>query len=131
MKNYGKLTVLYDGKCPLCYKEIVHYKKIDRDDLLICIDITHKDFDHKKYNLDLDEINLKLHAIDESGRVFTGVDTFIEIWQRVPKFNLFIKVANNPVLRPIFDLFYIVFARYIRPNLPKRKCDSGSCELKI
>jgi predicted DCC family thiol-disulfide oxidoreductase YuxK len=126
-----KLTILYDGKCPLCYKEILHYKKKDVNDLLVCIDIVHPDFNHEDYGLDLQEINLKLHAINESGEVFTGIDTFIEIWSRLPNYNFFTKIANNKILRPSFDLFYIIFAKYIRPNLPKRSCGSGSCELKI
>lgn len=126
-----KLTVLYDGKCPLCYKEILHYKKKDSKDLLKCIDITHPDFNIDEYGLNMDAVNLKLHAVDESGNVFTGIDTFIEIWRRVPGFNIFTKIAQINFLRPIFDIFYIIFAKYIRPKLPKRDCDSGYCELKI
>jgi predicted DCC family thiol-disulfide oxidoreductase YuxK len=126
-----KLKVFYDGKCPLCYKEIVHYKKKDIHDRLICIDITHADFKHEDYNLNHDEINLRLHGINDSGEIFTGVDTFIEIWARIPNYSFFIKIANNKLLRPPFDLFYIIFAKYIRPTLPKRSCDSGYCELKI
>lgn len=126
-----KLTVLYDGNCPLCYKEIVHYKKKDLNDKLICIDIAHADFDINKYGLDLDEVNLKLHAITESGTVYTGIDTFIEIWNRIPGYDLFSRFVSIKALRPVFDLFYITFAKHIRPKLPKRGCDSGSCELKI
>jgi predicted DCC family thiol-disulfide oxidoreductase YuxK len=126
-----KLTVLYDGKCPLCYKEILHYKKKDSKDLLKCIDITHPDFKIDDYGLQIEAVNLKLHSIDESGTVFTGIDTFLEIWRRIPGFSLFTKVAQNKFMRPTFDVFYIIFAKYIRPKLPKRDCDSGYCELKI
>ncbi len=126
-----KLTVLYDGNCPVCYKEILHYKKKDASGLLMCIDIAHPDFKIEDYGLDIDEVNLKLHAIDESGNVYTGIDTFIEIWKRIPGFDFFTKITQNTFLRPIFDVFYISFAKYIRPNLPKRGCHSGHCELKI
>ena len=127
-----KITVLYDGKCPLCYKEIIHYKKKDVNNLLICIDIAHSDFNIKDYKgLNMEEVNLKLHAITESGEVYTGIDTFVEIWKRIPNFSFFISLVNNPILRPAFDVFYIIFARHIRPKLPKRGCDSGSCELKL
>jgi predicted DCC family thiol-disulfide oxidoreductase YuxK len=125
-----KLKILYDGKCHLCYREVIHYKKKDTKNLLTCIDITHEDFNHKDYGVDLDEVNLKLHAINESGDIFTGIDTFIEIWSRIPSYSLLIKVVNSKILRPGFDIFYIVFAKYIRPKLPKRSCNSGYCELK-
>lgn len=126
-----KLTVLYDGNCPLCYREIVHYKKKDKSNLLKCIDIAHPDFNIDDYGLNMEEVELKLHAIDESGTIFTGIDTFIEIWRRIPGFTFFTKITQNKLLRPTFDLFYIGFAKYIRPNLPKRGCHSGACELKI
>jgi predicted DCC family thiol-disulfide oxidoreductase YuxK len=130
MEKPEALTLFFDGKCILCYREVNHYLKLDKDDLLRPIDISSDHFSADDYGLDEREININMHAMDESGNIFVGVDTFAEIWKRVPYYNKVSSVLENKTIRPALSLGYKVFAEYIRPNLPKRKCDDGSCDLK-
>jgi len=116
-----KLKVLYDGKCHVCYREIQHYLKKDKKNLLEAIDISDPNFNASDFGLTEAQVNLELYSIDDSGNVFKAIDSFIEIWKRVPPYNMLIPVFENKFLRKGFDLGYIVFARHIRPNLPKRK----------
>ena len=70
-----------------------------------------------------------MHTQNEEGQVFTGVDSFIEIWKRIPPYDYLIPVFENRNLRPFINNGYDFFARQIRPRLPKRNCDNDNCSL--
>lgn len=116
------LKILYDGRCHICYKEIQMYKKRDKKNLLVLIDITQDGFDASDYGLTEKEVNDYLYTIDDSGEMYKGVDSFIEIWKRVPPYHRLIPLFNNFIIKPPVKIGYHVFAMYIRPNLPKRSC---------
>lgn len=125
----NKLTIFYDGKCNLCFREIRHYKKLDKNNNLKTIDISANNFDAKKYGLDPEKIHIIMHAIDEEGIFHLGVDTFVEIWKRVPPYNKLTFVLESKTLRPFLNKMYKVFAYHIRPRLPRRKCENDNCEI--
>ena len=128
MKDYTKLTIFFDGKCIVCFEEIKHYKKLDKLQLIKTIDISASDFDAADFGLDETQVNINMHAINENGEVFVGVDTFAEIWKRISLYNNLSFILENRKFRPLFDIGYKTFANYIRPNLPKRKCHNNYCE---
>lgn len=123
------LTVFYDGACRLCYREIRHYKNKDSKNLLELVDISHENFNAEEYGLDQDEVNLHMHTKSNDGQVFKGVDSFIEIWKRIPPYDYLIPLFENQKLRPFINNGYDFFAREIRPKLPKRNCEEGNCSL--
>ncbi|MCR9205699.1 MAG: DCC1-like thiol-disulfide oxidoreductase family protein [Halobacteriovoraceae bacterium] len=125
------MTVFYDGKCIVCFKEISHYKKLDKHKLLRTIDISASDFEASDYGLDSKQVNLNIHSIDARGNVFTGVGTFSEIWKRIDPYSKLAFILENQKLKPLFNIGYKTFAHYIRPNLPKRKCNNESCEIMV
>ena len=124
------LKILYDGQCPLCYREIHHYLKKDPAGTLEGVDITSDLFKAENYGLTETAVNLELHAIDEDGRIHKAIDSFIEIWKRLPMpYPLWAKIVNTPGIRSLADFGYIIFAQHIRPRLPKRSCPDDSCQL--
>lgn len=125
-----KLTIFYDGGCIACDTEINHYKKIDQRGLLEIIDITSPEFTAEDYKLDSKLVNESMHTIDSNGNIYKGVDSFIQIWSRIPRYRFLKRVAQINTLRPLFDLGYKGFARYIRPRLPKKSCNNGMCNFK-
>jgi predicted DCC family thiol-disulfide oxidoreductase YuxK len=125
----NELKILYDGKCHLCFKEIQHYLKKDQIGLLKGIDISDPKFDAAEFNLTEEQVNLELYSIDAEGNKYKAIDTFLEIWKRVPPYQYAIPIINQRLMRKGFDLAYFVFSRYIRPKLPKRKCGHGYCEV--
>ena len=124
-----ELSVFYDGKCHLCFREIQHYAKKDRHKKLDLIDISTSEFRAEKYGLSTREVNLHMHVKDQQGNVFKGIDAFIEIWKRIPPYHLLIPVFDNKVLRPLWLKSYDLFAQHIRPKLPKRNCENGYCSV--
>lgn len=124
--------VYYDGLCPLCSREIDHYRKQEGVEKLSFIDITAADFDAQKEGLDPRAVHKVMHVRGTDGRVKTGVDAFIEIWKILPRYRWASKLAQQSLVRPALDLGYQVFAT-VRPFLPRRKRDceaSPYCETK-
>jgi len=124
-----QLTVFYDGACVLCHNEIHEYKSRDSKNLLNIIDISDINFNAENFSLDNDEINLHMHCIDIDGTIYTGVDAFIEIWKRVPPYNLIVPILKKKPVRFSVDIGYFIFANFIRKRLPKRKCTSDACQV--
>lgn len=126
------LKVFYDGSCVVCATEIEHYVRKDLDDKLMAIDINHPDFDPVPYQISLADFMHQLHAIDQDGQVFKGVDSFWAIWQAFPTstvYGIMGRIIRLPVVNRLARLGYWLFAR-VRPYLPKRhQCESGTCSI--
>ena len=127
------LTVFYDGACSICSLEIEHYRSHDRLQRLLPLDISAAGFDASPYGIPLEEFMERLHAIDQRGSVYRGVDAFWAIWQAFPPDSIYGfmgRVIRLPGVNGLARLGYRVFAR-IRKYLPKRVpvCDGGSCRI--
>ena len=126
------LNVFYDGSCIVCATEIEHYLKKDRGEKLVAIDISSPDFDPAPYQISFTDFMLELHAIDQDGQIFKGIDSFWAIWQAFPAstiYGIMGRVIQLPVANRCARIGYWLFAR-VRPYLPKRhQCDSGTCNI--
>ncbi len=126
----GLLRVYFDGLCPLCSREIEHYRKRDTDSRVEWVDITRPGFDAKREGLDPDAVHRVFHVRTSEGLLISGVDAFIEIWKTIPSLNSWVRVARAPGARLLMKLGYSGFVR-LRPYLPRRRrdeCDTGVCE---
>jgi predicted DCC family thiol-disulfide oxidoreductase YuxK len=127
------LQVFFDGACPLCSREIDHYRRQDHQGRLLPIDISAPGFDPHSYGISLEAFMAELHAIDQSGTVYRGVAAFRAIWQAFPEktaYRVLARLVGLPLVEPLAGRAYRLFAR-LRPHLPGRKpgCDGGSCRL--
>jgi len=127
------LRIFYDGACPLCSREIEHYRRQDHAGRLIPVDISTADFDPEPIDIPLSAFMYELHAIDQAGQIYRGVAAFRAIWQAFPDsigYRTLATLVSLPVINPLARLGYRVFAR-LRPHLPGRRehCDTGTCRI--
>jgi len=127
------LSVYYDGSCIVCSTEIEHYRRKDRDNRLVLVDISRPDFNPEPLNISLQAFMYELHVIDRNGTVYKGVEAFWAIWQAFPASTLYGMLGtliSLPVINPLARLGYRGFAR-IRRYLPKRasECSDGTCTI--
>ncbi|MEZ4871427.1 MAG: DUF393 domain-containing protein [Bdellovibrionales bacterium] len=127
MKN-PELTIYYDGLCPLCSREIDHYRVKDTQGKIEYVDIADPQFDAQAVGLDPQKIHSVFHVKSKDGQVLTKVDAFVAIWDTLEIFSPLSRLAKNGVSRPLFDFGYSVFAK-VRPWLPKKDCADGRCEI--
>lgn len=126
------LRVFYDGACVVCAAEVEHYGRKDQHDRLQLIDISAPDFDPQAFGLSHEDFMRQMHVIDQSDRIYRGVDAFWAIWQAFPHsrlYRLFTRLISWPALNSLARIGYRCFARY-RHLLPKRAvCNDNSCRL--
>ena len=103
------ITVLYNGSCPICSKEIGHYQKT-------CADIQYEDLnqtDLTTWAVDKETAMRRLH-VRAYGRVFTGVDAFLQIWMNIPRYR---RLATFVSLPGVYGLASALYDRVLSPLL--------------
>ncbi|MDB3870230.1 DUF393 domain-containing protein [Candidatus Thioglobus sp.] len=106
------IKVFYDGKCGLCSKEINHYKSIAPKDVFEWVDVTESSLDLSKETFSLAEALKVLHVKNSKNELFLGLDAFILIWSKLPKFRILATITSLPVIRSILRFAYKKFANW-------------------
>jgi predicted DCC family thiol-disulfide oxidoreductase YuxK len=125
-----ELTIFYDGACPLCLKEMRHLHKSDLEGKILFVDINADDFQVNYPSIDRTKANRVLHGFLADGTLILGLDVTCRAWNLVDK-GRWLAILRWPLVRPVADLAYRVFARY-RSSFSwwltgQRRCDS--CQL--
>lgn len=121
------LTVLYDGACPLCTREISHLRRLAEKDSAAALCF----LDISKESTPLDGGNscpitltpeerykllARFHVQREDGSRLDGAAAFVAMWQRLPGWRWLAKLASVPGMLAVMELAYRGFLR-IRPKL--------------
>lgn len=106
-----KLTLFYDGFCPLCVAEIAKLKAYDQKGLLRFEDIQIPDFSVRYPHLCWQSLNDRIHGELEDGTLVTGLDVTCLAWKAVGKGWVYAPL-RLPFIKWFADGFYLIFARY-------------------
>lgn len=126
--NTSPLILYFDGLCPLCSREVSHYRKRATPGSVEFVDITDPEFNPLAHGLDPVRIHKVMH-VKQGDQVRTGLDAFLAIWDTIPGHRWMARVARWPGVHALLTVGYHLFAR-IRPWLPRRKrdaCTAGVC----
>ena len=104
------IQVFYDGKCGLCAREINYYRNKDSAHNIDWVDVNERFDELNKLDIPLATALKHMHARLEDGRLVTGVDAFIAIWQRIPGWQGMAGCASLPLVRQLLAKLYEVFA---------------------
>ena len=117
-ENSGNLTVYYDGSCPLCRKEIRHYRKLKKADIVDWVDISSVPEGSLPRDLDKETAMKKFHVRTESGELVSGAKAFLTVWKIVPFVSGLSNLRHNRFFVGILDRMYNLFL-IVRPRLQK------------
>ncbi|MBV8465419.1 MAG: DUF393 domain-containing protein [Burkholderiales bacterium] len=124
-------TVLYDGACPICVKEMRKIAGRDQARRLAFVDIAHPDFDAGRYGTTYEAMMAQLHAVDGAGRLLIGIDCVSAIYTAVGRGWLVwpLKIEQT---KPIWRFLYRLFARnrYRASKMLGLRCEGGTCDLR-
>ena len=110
INDKGRFEVYFDGKCPLCRREIDLIRwKDKKHQRLTLVDIAGPKFDAGAYGKTLDEFHREIYGRDQAGNWVTGVDVFREIYQRIG-FAPFARLSELPIIRSVLGVGYLGFA---------------------
>lgn len=112
----NKLTVWFDGSCPLCRREIALMKRLDRRGAIDFIDVV--------ASADADcplrraELLARFHA-RENGQLLSGASAFAAMWRAIPILRPLGQLARSPLALRILEHFYMAFLQ-VRPSLQRQ-----------
>ena len=109
-----RVTVWYDGACPLCRREIGLMRRLDRRGAIRFVDVATPGADCP---LDRAELLARFHA-QEGGRLLSGAAAFAAMWRAVPLMRPLGVLAGLPGLNRLFETAYRGFLR-LRPTLQR------------
>lgn len=108
----SRVTVWYDGGCPLCTREIALMRRLDHKGAIAFIDVSRPD---SACPVDRAALLARFHAVEE-GRLLTGAAAFAAMWRAVPLLRPLGLMARSPALLRFLERLYAVFLR-VRPRL--------------
>jgi len=108
------MTMYYDGACPVCSREVSLYRKLDRDGAIRWYDVSASEGDLGADCVSQADALAIIHARLPDGRLVTGVEAFIAVWDRLSGFKRFAGVAR---WRPVTWMLGKGYAWYA----PRRK----------
>ncbi len=129
MNGSSQITVLYDGDCPLCSREIRFLERRDRGRGRVQFaDIAEPSFDPGAHGLDARKVMARIHGVLPDGTVIEGVEVFRRAYAAVG-LGWLIAPTRWPGLRRLADLAYRVFARNrLRWTGRASACEAGHCQ---
>jgi len=105
------MKVYFNNSCNICKAEINLYKKENIQDLN-WIDITKNKNAEEDTNKSDKELLRRLH-VKEDGKVYVGVDAFLLIWKKIPKYKFLYKFFKLPIIFHIFNIGYEIVAFFL------------------
>jgi predicted DCC family thiol-disulfide oxidoreductase YuxK len=112
-----KMTIFYDGDCPLCKAEINQLKACDAQQQLRLENIKATDFEQRYPGFDRLAADRILHGRLDNGDMLYGLDVTCMAWQTVGR-HRWLAILRWPGIRRAADLAYVFFARY-RHNISR------------
>jgi len=116
-------TIYFDGGCPLCRREIAHYRRLRGADRLRWVDIGHAETRLPADGPSRAEAMARMHVRDASGNWHTGAWAFAEMWSHLPVYRRLAGFLRATRTLPVLDRAYTVFANWRL----KQRCDSAAC----
>jgi predicted DCC family thiol-disulfide oxidoreductase YuxK len=110
MTQLEKLTLFYDGACPLCQAEILFLSGRNQANLLDFVDINSKRFDPAKVGVSCEAALAAMYGQFASGKLIQGVSVFPEAYRRANLPRLAWFFSRKP-LQPFLQLAYLLFAK--------------------
>lgn len=109
-----RVTVWYDGDCPLCRREIAVLRRLDRRGAVAFVEAHTAD----SCPIDRAELLARFHAQEGDGPVVNGAAAFAAMWRALPLLRPLGLAARSPTILRLLESGYRLFLR-IRPRLQR------------
>ena len=120
----GPLTVLYDGACPLCRREIGIYQGLQARAPVSFVDVNDADA-RLPEAASKAELLSRFHVREPDGRLLSGANAFLALWERMPGWRWLAFAGRAPGAAWAMEHAYVFFLKH-RPMLQRwaQKLDS-------
>ncbi len=131
MNTQPEFTLLYDGDCPICQKEVGWLRWKNKLGKLGFQDINATEFDPGAYGKSHAELMAEIHGFYPDGKIVKGMPVFRAAY-RALGLGWLMAATDWPVLRSLFDLLYSWFARHrlgLGRLLGGNRCKQRGCDV--
>lgn len=127
-RDAARPVVYFDGGCPLCAREIAHYRRCRGAERLCWLDVTGAGTQQlARHGLTREQAMTRFHVRDASGCWQTGAWGFAELWSHLDAYRWLARLLHGLHLLPALDAAYRGFARWRW----RRRCAAGVCGLPV
>jgi predicted DCC family thiol-disulfide oxidoreductase YuxK len=106
-----KLTLFYDGACPLCQAEILYLSSRNHRNLLHFVDVHSEQFDVNKAGISCEQALAAMYGQYADGSLIHGAEVFPEAYRRANL--LFLAwLFSRRSLQPLLRFSYQIFAKH-------------------
>jgi 3-demethoxyubiquinol 3-hydroxylase len=113
----GALTVLYDGACPLCRREIAVYQGLEAAQPLAFVDVSDPAV-ALPAGTDRARLLARFHVLRPDGSLADGACGFVALWAALPGWRWLARAAAWPGVTPLMELAYRAFLT-LRPAMQR------------
>ena len=101
----GTLTVLYDGSCPLCRREIALYQGMKADQPLAFVDVSDAAVGLPP-GTQRERLLARFHVQRADGSLADGARGFVAVWAALPGWRWLARLASLPGVTGLMELAY-------------------------
>lgn len=129
-----KLTIYYDGNCPLCSLEMQKLKRFDDKLLIILVNLQQDNFNTCFPHINVAKALQILHG-EYQGKLLLALDVTHRAWALVGRGAL-VAPLQFPVIKQVAHASYLLLAKYRYPishflhqrfGIGTQTCDKGTC----
>ncbi|RPE67652.1 putative DCC family thiol-disulfide oxidoreductase YuxK [Tibeticola sediminis] len=110
------VTVLFDGACPLCRREVGLYQRLRPLKPVSWLDVSDSAVDLSA--AERARYLARFHVRHPDGRVLSGAQAFVALWLVLPGWRWLGRLGVLPGVTPVLEMFYRLFLK-IRPRLQR------------
>ena len=121
-----KITVFYDGACPLCAREVAKWRKAPFLCQVDWFDITGQDEELIRLGIDPAFALVELHTKTDDGQIRTSIESYALLLSELAHWRWLGKVISLPVVKSILKWVYdyLTKIRLKRDGRWKSACQS-------
>ncbi len=119
-KTPPAVTVLYDGACPMCRREIGVYRKLEplQADAQVCfLDISNASVPLPP-GTTREQLLARFHVQRRDGQLISGARAFLVLWAALPGWHWLALLGRLPGAAWFMERMYVIFLRW-RPMLQR------------
>lgn len=114
-------VVFYDGACPMCSREIAHYRRLRGAGNVHWLDISKNRGVLPRYGLDYAQVMRRFHVLAPDGQFHQGAYGFVYLWSFIRPYHLLGRLISGLRLTGLLDRGYQRFADWRL----RRNCSDG------
>jgi predicted DCC family thiol-disulfide oxidoreductase YuxK len=119
-------TVYFDGACPLCRREIAHYRAREGAESICWVDVTTAESGVLGEGLDREAALARLHVRGADGQLVSGAAAFAAIWRRLPAYAWLGRLASPRPVQWVLEGGYRGFLAVRRLWRPAPAASTGA-----